>query len=265
MTRRAGEPAIDRWLSQMTPGQQAQAEALPLRRDMLTLLTYLRDNKVTTTQVAAHLPLKAVREITARFVDPPVLERQSGGTVTPLRSEKDIWPLYFLHILADGNGLISGSPARRLRLTTAGEKFLMAIPPVQVWSMLSTWWQRVNWLVAFPVIGMGDRPPRGFQAAAMHALLALPVDQPVSFDRFASGLMKTTGYRWSKSDLAQAEYLMHSGIRRIVIDILADFECVQTTCREEPLGAGTIQQLDAFTVTPFGRGLLQAVAEVWQM
>ena len=265
MTGRKGEPAIDRWLSQMTPEQLAQAEALPLRRDMLTLLTYLRDNKVTTTQVAAHLPLKAVREITERFVNPPALERQIGGTVYPLRSEKDIWPLYFLHILADGNGLISGGPARRLRLTAAGEQFLMVIPPVQVWSMLSTWWQRVNWLVAFPVIGMGDRLPRGFQSAVLHALLALPVDQPVSFDRFANGLMKTTGYRWSKPDLEQAEFMMRSGIRRIVIDILDDFECVALTYREEPLGAGTIQQLDTFSVTPFGRGLLKAVAEVWQV
>lgn len=259
------DPIIDRWLSQMTPEQFAQAKALPVRRDMTTLLTYLRDNRVTATQSAGLLPLKAVRAITAQFVKPPVLEYTVGSHTRKLRSEEDIWPLYFLHILAEGGGFISGGPAQRMHLTTRGEKFLAAIPAVQVWSMLSIWWRRVNWLVAFPVEGMGNEMPPSFQSATMQALLALPVGPPVDFDAFANQLMKSTNYFWSNPSLEYAEILMQSGIRRIVIDILEDFECVvELMHREKPFGSTTTRRLDTFCVTPFGQGLLQAVGDSWR-
>jgi len=40
-----------------------QAEALPLRLDVETLLTFVRDNKVVGTQ-ANNMPMKVVREVT---------------------------------------------------------------------------------------------------------------------------------------------------------------------------------------------------------
>jgi hypothetical protein len=88
---------------------ERQAAALPLRRDMVTLLSYVRDNTVIGTQSTGNLPLKAVREITARFVDPPKLEEQVGTYTFRVRSEADLWPLYYLHILADVGGLAKGA------------------------------------------------------------------------------------------------------------------------------------------------------------
>ena len=41
---------------------------------MVTLLIYLRDNRVIGTQSTGNFPLKAIREVTAGFVDPPVLD-----------------------------------------------------------------------------------------------------------------------------------------------------------------------------------------------
>jgi len=58
------------FMAQMQPRDRdevdRQAEALPLRRDMVTLLAYVRDNRVIGTQSTGNLPLKAVREVTAR-------------------------------------------------------------------------------------------------------------------------------------------------------------------------------------------------------
>lgn len=258
------DPVIDRWLSGIAPEQFVQAEALPLRRDMTTLLAYLRENKVTATQGAGNLPLKAVRTITAQFVNSPALEYTVGSYTHKLRSEEDIWPLYFLHILAAAGGLISGGSAQRIRLAPGGEKFLAAIPAIQVWSMLSIWWKRVNWLVAFPVEGMGRRVPSSFPSATMQALLALPAGEAVDFNDFANKLMRRTNYCWSNPNLESAEMLMQSGIRRIVIDILSDFECVELTYREKPLGNSTIRELDTFCVTSSGRDLLQAVDDSWR-
>jgi hypothetical protein len=45
------------WLQRFPDAEQVTAEKLPLRRDMITLLTYLRANRVTGTQATGNLPL----------------------------------------------------------------------------------------------------------------------------------------------------------------------------------------------------------------
>ncbi len=102
--------------------QRQAAEALPLRRDVLTLLNYLRANRVTGTQSTGNLPLKAIRAICSQFVDPPQLETRIGEYVSRMRSEDDVWPLYFVHVLASVGGLIAGGPGRRWQLTPLGRK-----------------------------------------------------------------------------------------------------------------------------------------------
>jgi hypothetical protein len=47
---------------------------------------------------------------------------------------------------------------------------------------------------------------------------------------------------------------------RMVIHILASFGALEREYQEVPLGKGTIQELVAFEVTPFGKALLDAVA-----
>src|SRR5689334_17841986 len=84
-----------------TPEFSHQAEKLSIRRNMITLLAYVRDNKVIGTQSTGNMPLKAVREVTACFVDPPQLDTTIGERTYRLRSETEVWSLYYLHILAE--------------------------------------------------------------------------------------------------------------------------------------------------------------------
>ena len=73
------ERRISAWRKQYYNAEMArQAQILPLRRDMMTLLTYVRDTKVVGTQSTGNMPLKAVREVTARFVEPPQLDTTIG-------------------------------------------------------------------------------------------------------------------------------------------------------------------------------------------
>ena len=68
-----------------------------MRRDMVTFLSYLNKNRVVGTQSTGNLPLKAVREICAQFVNQPVLDAKIGDKVFKLRSEDDVWPLFSSH------------------------------------------------------------------------------------------------------------------------------------------------------------------------
>ncbi|MDY7076859.1 MAG: hypothetical protein SXV54_08020 [Chloroflexota bacterium] len=108
------------------------------------------------------MPLKMVRKVTARFVDPPQLETTVGDHTYRLRSEADLWPLYYLHILAEVGGLLAIAPVRRWRLTLEGEGFLGTAPLLQVSFLLTVWWYEVNWLVAYPFEGMRGMRCRPF-------------------------------------------------------------------------------------------------------
>jgi hypothetical protein len=237
-----------------------QAEELPLRRDMVTLLTYLRDNRVTGTQSTGNLTLKAVREVTARFVHPPQLDTTIGDRTYRLRTEYDVWPLYFLHTLAEVGGLLVGGRARRLRLTPEGARFLLASPTMQVWALLIYWWKHVNWLIAYPFEGMGDDLPPHFEEIALAHLLSLPVEEPIPFEPFADRLIQATGLTWAVADSRFARTLLHDAISRMIVGVLAGFGALERGYQERPLGRIVRRDLVAFRITPFGRDLLEALA-----
>ena len=247
------------WMRQLQDNQVAQAEALPLRRDMVALLTYLRDNRVTGTQSTGNLPLKAVREVTARFVHPPQLTRTVGKQTFRTRSEDDVWPLYFLHTLAHVSGLLEGGPSRRLRLTPGGAKFLTASPPIQVGMLFTIWWERVNWLIAYSFTGMGESLPPRFEKITLAHLLSLPANTDIPVEPFADRLIQESLLKWTAPSMTYARMLLHGAIRRMVIGILADFEVLETKHQDKPLGSGTIRELLAFQITSFGKGLLESL------
>jgi hypothetical protein len=249
-------------MQQVDADQFARAEALPLCRDMVVLLTYVRDNRVVGTQSTGNLPLKAVREVTARFVHPLDMETTIGDRTFRVRSEYEVWPLYFLHTLAEVGGLLVGGPARRWRLTPDGAQFLDASPPIQVWMLFSFWWERVNWLIAYPFEGMGESLPPRFTEISLAHLLSLSVDTRIPFESFADRLIGETGLKWTAPDTTHARMLLHGAIRRMVIEMLASFEVVDPEYQDKPLGSGTIQELVAFQVTPFGRGLLESLGRM---
>lgn len=236
-----------------------QADALPLRRDMATLLSYVRDNAVVGTQSTGNLPLKAVREITAHFVHPPRLDEKIGNYTYRVRSEADLWPLYYLHILADVGGLAKSAPARRWRVTRQGSRFLALDPWAQVVYLLATWWDRVDWVVAYPFEGMGRGLPPYFTATTWEQLDGLPVNRRIVFEQFADHLIAATGMRWTVPNEEIAHMALHGAVRRMVMSVLNDFEAVTLEYQDKPLGTGTIRDLIAFRMTPFGKQLLEAL------
>jgi len=249
------------WLGQHRDTEAArQAKALPLRRDMVTLLEYVIENKVVGTQSTGNMPLKAVREVAARFVDPPELDTSIGERVFRLRSEAEVRPLYFLHVLAEVGDLLAIAPARRWRVTHGGEEFLDLDPFMQVLFLLVTWWHGANWLTVYPFAAMGDALPSAFERVTLTRLLSLQVEERVPFREFADGLIAETGLTWGRQDSSLVTLMLQASIERMVIEILASFDAVASEYRNKPLGRGTISELDTFAVTPFGKTLLEGVA-----
>ena len=75
----------------------------------------------------------------------------------------------------------------------------------------------------------------------------------------AARLIEETGLTWRAPKATSPRTLLHGAIRRMVINVLTSFEGAEPEYRDKPLGAGTIRELVAFQITPFGRGLLESV------
>ena len=254
---------FDVWLkSHATSTMMQRAEELPLRRDLLTLLTFIRDHKVVGTQSVGNMPLKAIREVTASFVDPPTLDQTVGGHTYHLRSEEDLWSLYFLRILAEVGGLLQTGRGRAWRLKRSGQAFLHTPAMLQVAYLLATWWYRTNWVVAFPVTGLAAGLPRGFQATALSCLRALPVDQETPFEPFADGLVARSGLIWGSGESEFAPMSLRSSVARMVIQVLRDFGVLECRYEDRPIGTGKISTLVAFRVTSWGQALLNVLVTI---
>jgi hypothetical protein len=247
------------WPQTLPEEQQVVAEELALRRDVVALLTYLRDNRVTGTQSTGNLPLKAVREICARFVNPPQLEEAIGEHVYRVRSETEVWPLHFRHILAAVGVLVTGGPGRRWKLTPLGERFLAAPSPLQVWLLLATWWTQTNWAIASPYDFEDGYMPPGFSRLALKHLLELPLGEPASFERFADRMIEDSRMVWPIENQDSARLILRSIIERTVINPLVDFGILQTEYEPHKTLGAEFRELSTFRIPPFGEGLLEAI------
>ncbi len=247
------------WPQTILDDQRSVAEELPLRRDVITMLIYLRDNKVTGTQSTGNLPLKAVYEICARFVNPPKLEDAIGEHVHRVRSESEVWPLLFRHVLASVGGLITGGLGRRWKLTPLGERFLAALAPLQLWLLLTTWWTQTNWVIAAPYGFEDGYMPSGFSRLALKHLLELPPGEPASYERFADRLIEDSRMVWPTENQDNARRILRSIIERTVINPLADFGILKTEYEPHKTLGAEFRELSSFQITPFGKGLLEAI------
>jgi len=247
------------WIAEhLTPEVLEQARALPLRRDIITLLTYVRDNKITGAKTSGNCPRKVIRELAPLFVEPPVLDEQIGDKVFSLRTEYDVWPLYFRHLLAEIGDLVTGGPARRIRLTGEGARFLEVDPLQQTLTLLTVWWFRVNWLVAFSAFDLGEFLPDDFELITLDRMRMLPVGRRTDFRPFAESLILRTGFGRDVVDSEMNRGILMNAVRRMVLQPCADFGIVELESnRYDPW---LPPELVAFSVTPFGRALLNALA-----
>jgi Plasmid pRiA4b ORF-3-like protein len=249
------------WLQMLTKDQQAAAQNLPLRRDMNNLLAYLRDNKVTGTQSTGNLPLKAVHAICALFVNPPKLEEVVGEHVFLVRSEIEVWPLYFRHVLASIAGLVTGGLGRRWKLTPLGEHFLAAPAPLQVWLLFATWWSRINWVIASPFGYDDGYLPPGFSGVTLTHLLDLPVDVPASFEPFADRIIEGARLVWPIQNQDNAHRILQGIIEHMVVYPLVDFGMLETEYQPHRTLGAEFRELSTIQLTPFGRDILVAIKD----
>jgi hypothetical protein len=175
---------------------------------------------VVGTQATGNLPLKAIGEICAKFVNPPVLEKSIGDHVYKVRSEDDVWPLLFVHHLAFHSGMVTGGQTKIWKVTADGQIFPQLPVPVQTFLVFVHWWTHVDWTIAFPVSGLEDGLPENFKPAIFDRLQGLPVGENVPFESFADNVIEQSGLTWPIEDQTNVCFILKSVVKRTVVNII---------------------------------------------
>ena len=179
------------WTKNLTQKEKVIAESLPFRRDLVTMLTYIKENRVKGTQATGNFPLKHIRAMTSKFVEPPELDQKIGDRVYKLRTEDEVPYLVFLHVFANVAQLILGGEGMEWEVSYPGDRFLERKPEEQVWYMVSNWFNRINWYYWYPWMDYNDLIPYNeFRNSIVDILLSYPADRDMKIERLIEDLDK---------------------------------------------------------------------------
>ncbi len=245
------------WAQKLTSKQAKKFDSLALHLDMRAFLTYLIENRTVGTQSTGNLPLKAVRAICEKFVHPPALKEMLGDYTRTVRSEDDVWPLLYIHTLAHASGLVTGGPSQTWKVTEEGQMYLQLPGIIGIFFLLASWWGGVDWIMAFPFEGFSKGLPMGFNKHTLTCLLELPSGKMSSYEAFADTLIKLSGLVWPIQDQVSARRILHSAIKRMVVDPLVTFGMMETKYGKEKIGNTEFDKLVSIRLTPVGRGMLE--------
>jgi hypothetical protein len=235
------------------------ANSIELRQNMVTFLHFVRNNKVVGTQSTGNMPLKMISQLSKELVNPPKLENKVGDKIYRVRSETEVWPIYFPHILAEGGNLVRISKGKQWKLKSKGDKFLIMPELIQLWFLLMIWWHRINWLVAFQIMGIGENLPPHFERSTLEHFLIQINENSISFDDFADSLIDQTGLTWFSQDKSFHNILLRGSIEHVVIHIHEQFGIVDTEYEDEIIGNYKTKKLKSFKVTTLGKTLIEAI------
>lgn len=195
--------------------------------------------------------------ICALFVHPPKLEDSIGDHHYHVRSEDDVWPLFYVHTLANASGLVAGGPARIWKVTEDGQIYSQLPSPIQVVFLLHCWWYMVDWTIAFPFTGFRNGLPASFNQKTLSCLLELPVGKSSSYATFADHLIQESGLVWPIADQVSARNILHSAVEHMVIDSLVRFGVLECEYGTKITGGYSSHELTDIRLISTGKGMLE--------
>jgi hypothetical protein len=125
--------------------------------------------------------------------------------------------------------------------------------------LLATWCTQTNWAITSPFDFEDGYMPSGFSQLALKHLLDLLSGEPASFERFADRMIEDSRMVWPIQDQDSARRILRSIVERTVVNPLLDFGILQIDYEPHKILGSEFRELPTFRITPFGKGLLEAI------
>ena len=209
------------WTDNLPQPLRAATADLPLRCDLVTLVTYLSKNNVVGTKARGNFPRKDIRAIAAGFVNPPRLDVVTGEKVWKLQSEDEVPDLLLYHYLACLAGLIRGGENLPWAVLPQGEEFISLPPEGQVWFLARVWFRDFNWLYEYEEHDIFTSPM--LKAQMIELLTSYPVKKYIPIDQVAHDMAAMQCLTLTDEDLMDLKYFL----QRVAIRPLGTFGIIQ--------------------------------------
>jgi hypothetical protein len=239
----------NKWTESLPKEIKVAAADLPLRRDMVTLLTYLAKNKVKGTKARGNFPRKHIRAITADFVDPPPLDTVIGDSVWKLQSEDEVQELMRYHLLACIAGLVFGGENLPWELLPQGEVFLSLPAEGQVWYLAHVWFREFNWFYEYE--DEGDFETSILKIQIITLFKSYPVGKDIPIAQVSRDFAAMQGISYTKAELNPLKYFL----QRTVIQPLGTFGIIEL--RESNPEDFFFSEITAIRVNELGHQILK--------
>ncbi len=255
-----------KWPERLTDEEMQTLKDLPLRRDIVTLLDYINENKVVGTATTGNFPQKHFKEMCKRFVNPPATEPVLfDGTVLKLTSEYQVEELLFRLVLASNGYLIEGDAGRRWKVTTLGNHFLVDTEAWQHRHLLVTWWEETNWLYFAPNYPADDMDPHRFTRLVLSNLLSLSEGNPILLRDFVLQLAEQAKSAFpSFHNALKREHreVEDRFIKDLVVIPFSEFGILEPFYTSEDRGDWQREILQSFSITALGLSALESLSRL---
>ena len=249
---------ISDWIDYISPELRQYAESLAFRRDVVTFLIYLKENKVKGTKATGNFPRKDIRAIWAGFVHHPPLDLKIGDRVYQLRTEDEVPELIFIHNFVNEAGLIIGGENMLWTVTQLGEKFLACKPEEQAWFLTKFWFYQFNWENCYQFTdAMLNENIYYFQQRLLEVLLKYPIGKPIEIeslikeiDLILPGWIITSGYEEFASNK------INHFLLRVVVEPFEKLGLFET-CKVQSEFFEDFYKHTHIIMTAYGQSLLQ--------
>ncbi|MBE0447209.1 MAG: plasmid pRiA4b ORF-3 family protein [Actinobacteria bacterium] len=228
----------------------AAATANTLRIDMLALLNYIGDRELKLTQ-AGNLMLKDVRAINELFVEPKKLDYELGGCINKLRTEEEVYRVWFLRILSQ-KGSLTKIQRNKISLTKTAKEFLKKDPHDQLLQLFTAWLTKDHWgrWLYWPEV-VEPIMHKAYDVA--YYLSKIPVGVSVEYDIFEQGLLNTLRLGFATDDPERAKQFSYIAIAQAILEPLELFGVVSLERGKDKYGHSKVA---AVSLTELGRRFL---------
>jgi hypothetical protein len=249
---------LPNWINQNGSEDREIINRLPLRRDVVSLVTYIKEHKVKGTNSTGNFPRNAVQDIATLLVVPPVMKYEFQDKTIEFKNEWDVRLIYSIHLLAYLAGLIEGSKGQSWSLTSKGEKFLISSSGEQFFILFTTWWFKGDWS-DFPVsFQIKDGFEIQFLDVVHSTLLELSPRESTDYSTFVLRMMELTGLKFSTHDFDSGLSRLKSDFEFAIVEPLESF-AVLTTERKKNHDMFDYAELSTISLTEIGCKILRSL------
>jgi len=249
---------LNKFLNQITAEDKVTITQLPLRRDVVSLVTYIKEHKIKGTNSTGNFPRNAVQDIASLLAVPPVLKHEFRDLTIEFRYERDVRPVYTVHLLAYLAGLIEGSKGHSWSLTSEGKNFLISSSSEHFFILFITWWFKGDWS-DFPVsFQIKDGFEIQFLDVVHSTLMELSPRESTDYSTFVLRMMELTGLKFSTHDFDSGLSRLKSDFEFAIVEPLESF-AVLTTERKKNHDMFDYAELSTISLTEIGCKILKSL------